>query len=102
MDFGKNGLVCLLAVLFNCLLTGCRGKERSEIEIIKYDPKLVQEIMSHFDSTYTGYPKRHDYWWIKLLGRQFTTLKMEGSDRQDNGTMSGKSGSGKITTKGGI
>jgi hypothetical protein len=64
MNFGKNSLACLKAVLFNCLLMGCRGKERSEIEIIKYDPKLVQKIMSHFDSTYTEYPKRHDFWSI--------------------------------------
>jgi hypothetical protein len=60
----RHLLLVPVAVLFNCLLIGCRGKERSEIEIIKYDPKLVQEIMSHFDSTYTEYPKRHDFWSI--------------------------------------
>jgi antitoxin component YwqK of YwqJK toxin-antitoxin module len=64
MGFGKNSLEFLLAVLFNCLLMGCHGKERSEIEIIKYDPNLVKEIISHFDSTYTEYPKRHDFWSI--------------------------------------
>jgi hypothetical protein len=64
MGFGKNSLEFLPAVLFNCLLMGCHGKERSEIEIIKYDPKLAKEIISHFDSTYTEYPKRHDFWSI--------------------------------------
>jgi len=64
MNFGKNSLVYLLAVLFNSLLMGCSGRERSEIEVIKYDPDLVSEIMSHFDSTYTEYPKRHDFWSI--------------------------------------
>ena len=67
MGFGKNSLEFLLAVLFNCLLMGCHGKERSEIEIIKYDPKLVKEIISHFDSTYTEYPKRHDFWSDRSL-----------------------------------
>src|SRR5579863_4711248 len=64
MNFGRNVLVYLIAVSFNCVFMGCRGRERSEIEVIKYNPKLVQEIMSHFDSTYTEYPKRHDFWSI--------------------------------------
>jgi hypothetical protein len=60
----NNSPLYLLAASFLFLTIGCRGRERSEIEIIKYDPKLVQEIISHFDSTYTEYPRRHDFWSI--------------------------------------
>jgi antitoxin component YwqK of YwqJK toxin-antitoxin module len=42
-----------LAALLTCTLTGCdNGKGPSRIEVIKYDPKMVAAITTHYDSTY--------------------------------------------------
>lgn len=42
-----------LLTLLGCTLAGCdNGRAKSRIEVIKYDPKMVAEITSHFDSTY--------------------------------------------------
>jgi len=36
----------------------------SRIEVITYDNQLVSEIESNFDSAFTEYPKRDDFWTI--------------------------------------
>ena len=43
----------------------CNDKERSEIEIIKYDKNIVKEIVSSYDSTYIENKHREDFWTIE-------------------------------------
>jgi antitoxin component YwqK of YwqJK toxin-antitoxin module len=52
-------------IIWTFILTSCTGKERSEIEVIKYDRQLVKDIQSTHDSVYTETPKRKDFWIIE-------------------------------------
>lgn len=56
----------LTIVACTILIIGCTSEnEKSEIEIIKYDPELLEEIQSNYDSTYTESPRRDDFWTIE-------------------------------------
>jgi len=46
-------------------LISCSEKQRSSIEVIKYDKNLVENIKAKFDSTKTRILKRDDFWTVE-------------------------------------
>lgn len=65
------------------LLVSCTERERSEVEIVKYDKRFIQDIKSKYDSTYLEASRRTDFWNIEhyVTG---TTDKMIFKDSLNN------------------
>lgn len=56
----------IFIMTFALLLLGCTSeKEKSAIEIIKYDDQLVKNIRTAYDTTITENPMRKDFWKIE-------------------------------------
>jgi antitoxin component YwqK of YwqJK toxin-antitoxin module len=65
-NYSKKEMSKLTKIIFGTLLlTCCSTRERSEIEVVKYDEDLISQIQSSYDSTYVETPKRQDFWTIE-------------------------------------